>query len=186
MVRLLSEKSVRVGGPFRLASGRESDFFVDCKQSLLSAEGHALAGLIFLTNLMLKFEGFDAVAGVALGGCPIVSAVSTVSFLTQGFRRVPALYVRKERKDHGSTQLVEGKGAAPPGSKVVLLEDVVTTGGSSLKCVQVLRDEGYEVLGVMALVDRLEGAAKAFADAGVRLESILTRDDFVIPRAAQS
>src|ERR1700755_1370801 len=82
-----------------LASGRESDFFIDCKQTVLTAEGHALVGELMFDALD-AFSGCDAVAGVELGGCPLASAVSLVSFLRG--RPLPALYVRKEAKDHGS------------------------------------------------------------------------------------
>ncbi len=88
-----------------LASGRESDFFIDCKQTILTAEGHALSGEL-LFELLAELPECDAVGGVELGGCPLASAVSLVSF--QRGRPLPALYVRKERKDHGSAKLVEG------------------------------------------------------------------------------
>src|SRR4051812_17287568 len=136
-----------------LASGRESDFFIDCKQTILTAEGHALVG-------ELMFQALDAlptcqaVAGVELGGCPLASAVSLVSF--QKGHPLAALYVRKEQKDHGSKRLVEGDRAIVPGMPVVVLEDVITTGGSTLKAVEKLGQAGVKVVGVVALVDRLE------------------------------
>ncbi len=146
-----------------LASGRESDFFIDCKQTVLTAEGHALVG-------ELMFEALDglppceAVAGVELGGCPLASAVSLVSFVRG--RPLAALYVRKDVKDHGSRKLVEGDRSLRPGLPVVILEDVITTGGSTLKAVAKLRSLGAEVVGVVALVDRLEGGAEAIREAG--------------------
>lgn len=159
-----------------LASGRESDFFIDCKQSVLTAEGHALVG-------SLMFEALDAlprceaVAGVELGGCPLASAVSLTSFLRG--RPLPALYVRKEVKDHGSRRLVEGDRGLVPGMPVAILEDVITTGGSTLKAVEKLRTAGASVVGVVALVDRLEGGADAIRAAGLPLVALCTRRDFL-------
>ncbi|MCC6215213.1 MAG: orotate phosphoribosyltransferase [Polyangiaceae bacterium] len=158
-----------------LASGRESDFFIDCKQTALTAEGHALIGELMLAALA-DFPECRAVAGVELGGCPLASAVSLVSH--QRGRDLPALYVRKQRKDHGSARLVEGDRALEPGLPVVLLEDVITTGGSSLAAVAALGEVGARVVGVLALVDRDEGGADAFSRAGVRMVSLFRRGDF--------
>lgn len=159
-----------------LASGRESDFFIDCKQTVLTAEGHALVGELMFDAL----DGLprcEAVAGVELGGCPLASAVSLVSFVRG--RPLDALYVRKEVKDHGSRRLVEGDRALRKGAPVVILEDVITTGGSTLKAVEKLRSAGAEVVGVVALVDRLEGGAEAIRAAGLPLLSICSRRDFL-------
>lgn len=159
-----------------LASGRESDFFIDCKQTILTAEGHALAGEL-LFELLSELPECDAVGGVELGGCPLASAVSLVSF--QRGRPLPALYVRKERKDHGSGKLVEGDKSLFPGIRVVLLEDVVTTGGSSLRAVEALKSVGANVVGIAALVDRLEGGAETIQKAGLPLVSLANRRDFM-------
>jgi orotate phosphoribosyltransferase len=118
----------------------------------------------------------DAVAGVELGGCPLASAVSLVSF--QRGRPLDALYVRKEVKDHGSKKLVEGDRSLRAGLRVVVLEDVVTTGGSTLKAVAKLASVGAVVVGVVAIVDRLEGGRAAIEAAGLPLVSLTTRDDF--------
>jgi orotate phosphoribosyltransferase len=159
-----------------LASGRESDFFIDCKQAVLTAEGHALVGEV-LFDALASLPACEAVAGVALGGCPLASAVSLVSF--QRGRPLPALYVRKEAKDHGSRRLVEGDKALRPGMPIVLLEDVITTGGSSLQAVQALRAVGAEVVGIAALVDRLEGGREALRDAGLAVWAASTRNDYL-------
>ncbi len=159
-----------------LASGKESDFFIDCKQTALTAEGHALIGELMLGAL----EGLPAcegVAGVELGGCPLASAVSLTSFLRG--RPLPAFYVRKEVKDHGSRRLVEGDRALRKDMPIVLLEDVVTTGGSSLRAVEKLVAVGAKVVGVVALVDRLEGGAEAIQGAGLPLISLANRRDFL-------
>ncbi len=159
-----------------LASGKESDFFIDCKQAILTAEGHALTGSLMFEALDLLPE-CDAVAGVELGGCPLASAVSLTSFVRG--RPLDALYVRKEVKDHGTKKLVEGDKSISPGTRVALLEDVVTTGGSSLKAVEKLRAAGATVVGIVALVDRLEGGAEAIRAAGIPLVAICTRRDFL-------
>jgi orotate phosphoribosyltransferase len=160
-----------------LASGRESDFFIDCKQTMLTAEGHALAGEI-VYDLLKELPECDAVAGVELGGCPIASAVSLVSF-QRGAKNLPALYVRKAQKDHGSKKLVEGDKALFSGIRVALLEDVVTTGGSSLKAVESLKAVGANVVGIVALVDREEGGAETIREAGLPLVTVSKRRDFM-------
>ncbi len=159
-----------------LASGRESDFFIDCKQTVLTAEGHALVGELMFGALD-GLPACDAVAGVELGGCPLASAVSLVSFVRG--RPLDAFYVRKESKDHGSRKLVEGDKSLRPHVRVVILEDVITTGGSTLKAVDKLRAAGADVVGVVALVDRLEGGAEAIRAAALPLVSICSRRDFM-------
>ena len=115
--------------------------------------------------------------GVELGGCPLASAVSLVSF--QRGRPLPALYVRKERKDHGTAKMVEGDKSLFPGIRVALLEDVITTGGSSLRAVEALKRAGATVVGIAALVDRLEGGAETIRGAGLPLVCLATRRDFM-------
>jgi len=155
-----------------LASGRESDFFIDCKQAVLTAEGHALVPPGALGPCV-------AVAGVELGGCPLASAVALTSY--QRGTPLDAIYVRKDAKEHGSKRLLEGNTRLPAGATVILLEDVVTTGGSTLKAAAKLRDAGYVTPGVVALVDRLEGGREGIEAGGLTLKSIFTRDDFISP-----
>jgi orotate phosphoribosyltransferase len=119
----------------------------------------------------------DAVGGVELGGCPLASAVSLVSF--QKGRPLTGFYVRKERKDHGTAKLVEGDKSLKPGMRIALLEDVVTTGGSSLKAVETLKTAGAVVVGIIALVDRQEGGADTIRAAGLPLLTLSTRADFM-------
>src|SRR5690348_4249481 len=175
LVELLRERSFERKKVI-LASGRESDFFIDCKQTILTAEGHALVGELMFEALR-DLPACQAVAGVELGGCPLASAVSLISF-QKGSPRA-ALYVRKEQKDHGSKRLVEGDKAITPGLPVVVLEDVITTGGSTLKAVDKLGQVGVKVVGVVALVDRLEGGAEAIRGAGLPLATICNRRDFI-------
>jgi orotate phosphoribosyltransferase len=164
-----------------LASGRESDFFIDCKQAVLTAEGHALVGAAML-DALASLPACDAVAGVELGGCPLASAVALTSF----HRGAPldAVYVRKDAKDHGSRRTLEGNVRLAAGSRLVLLEDVVTTGGSTLSAATKLRAAGYVVSGVVALVDRLEGGRDAIEGDGLPLVALFTRADFIPDAAA--
>lgn len=159
-----------------LASGKESDFFIDCKQAVLTAEGHALVGEAMLAALA-SFGAVDAVAGVELGGCPLASAVAYASY-SRG-KPLDAIYVRKDAKEHGSRRTLEGNTRIARGARVALLEDVVTTGGSTLKAAAKLQDAGYVVAGVVALVDRLEGGREAIESAGLTLRSLFTRADFM-------
>jgi orotate phosphoribosyltransferase len=175
LIQLLTERSFE-RRKVMLASGRESDFFIDCKQTMLTAEGHALVGELMF-DLLSELPPCEAVGGVELGGCPLASAVSLISF--QRGKPLNALYVRKAKKDHGTTKLVEGDKSLKPGLKLALLEDVVTTGGSSLKAVESLQAAGAQVVGIVALVDRLEGGAETIRAAGLPLVTLATRSDFI-------
>jgi len=168
-----------------LASGKESDFFIDCKQTVLTAEGHVLVGELML-DALAELPPCDAVAGVELGGCPLASAVSLTSHLRRSATPADAasaskdaVYVRKDAKDHGSKRVLEGDTRLPAGASLVILEDVTTTGGSTLKAVEKLRAAGYRVSGVVALVDRLEGGREAIEAAGLPFVAIYTRRDFI-------
>lgn len=176
LLALLRELSYKKGRVL-LASGKESDFFIDCKQTVLTAEGHRLVGELMLEPLLgaARRPVVSAVAGVELGGCPLASAVAVMSALAA----VPldALYVRKEAKDHGSRRLIEGGTRLKPGASVALLEDVITTGGSTLKALATLREAGFVVEHVVVLVDRLEGGREALVAAGLQVHAIYTKAD---------
>jgi orotate phosphoribosyltransferase len=116
---------------------------------------------------------------VELGGCPLASAVAFTSF--QRLAPLDAVYVRKDAKDHGSARTLEGNARLAAGAPIALLEDVVTTGGSTLKAASKLRDASYCVVGVLALVDRLEGGRQAVEASGLSLVALFTRDDFIAP-----
>jgi orotate phosphoribosyltransferase len=178
LLALLKERSFKHSPTheFTLASGKKSDFFIDCKQAVLTAEGHTWAGNLMF-DIINANHCIHAVAGVELGGCPLASAVSMTSY-SRG-RNVPALYVRKAAKDHGSQRLFEGDDLLKPGMSVTVVEDVVTTGGSTLAVVKTLRDRGYRVDAVVALVDRLEGARNALGKEGLDLHAVYSRYDFI-------
>ena len=166
-----------------LTSGKESDFFVDCKQTVLLAEGHALVGALMLDAVLAMPSHPVAVAGVELGGCSLASAVALVSYQrgvkTARGTGLDAIYVRKQAKEHGSQRELEGDIGLQPNDPVVVLEDAVTTGGSTLRAVERLRGRGLTVAGVVAIVDRLEGGAENIRAAGVHFTSIYTRRDFI-------
>ncbi|MEM9188940.1 MAG: orotate phosphoribosyltransferase [Myxococcota bacterium] len=158
-----------------LASGKTSDWFIDCKQTVLTAVGHRLAGELLLGEARRNKP--DAVAGVALGGCPLASAVAMMSL--EAGSPLDALYVRKGAKDHGSKRNIEGDDRLAKGARIVMLEDVVTTGGSTLDAVAELRSKGYEVVGVVALVDREEGGRDRLSAASLEFSSVFRRADFM-------
>jgi len=179
LLQLLRERSYQ-RGEVLLASGKKSDFFIDCKKTVLAPDGHLLAGEVLCRELEEAAEtkdGLAALAAVPLGGCPLAGATALVAF--QRGLPVNLLYVRQEKKDHGTGQRIEGSHGLPSGSKVVLVEDVVTTGGSSLRAVAGLREAGFEVVLLLALVDRLEGGRENIEAQGVTFRSVFTRRDFV-------
>lgn len=170
-------------GEVTLASGKKSNFFIDCKRTILVPEGLALVGHVVLDAIGDALEErvgegvLDAVAAVPLGGCPIADSAALLAY--QRGESMGVLYVRKERKDHGTRCEVEGSQSVPHGAKVVLVEDVVTSGGSSLRAVEALKRAGYELLFVVTLVDRLEGGRERLAGAGVDCRAVFTRRDFI-------
>lgn len=178
-------------GDFTLVSGRKSTYLIDCKRVMLTAEGHYLIGRVLYQLLVrdLFYRQDIGVAGVAVGGCALASTVSVTSMFWAETRkpsdwtvwcpRLDALYVRKEAKDHGSKSLVDG--VLRQGQKVVLLEDVITTGGSSIRAVNTLKSVGYEVAGVVSLVDRNEGGKEALVKEfpGVMVYSVFKADELL-------
>jgi orotate phosphoribosyltransferase len=160
-----------------LSSGRESDFYIDTKQASLTAEGHALVGRLVLAEIRRHWPEARGVGGLTMGADPIASAVALTSFLIEP-PGIPAFYVRKEPKGHGTAQWIEGRKSLPAGTKVAVVEDVVTTGASTLKAVERIRAEGLVPLGVVALVDRQEGGREAVEAQGIVLQALFTRSDF--------
>ena len=157
-------------GEFTLSSGKTSEHYVNCKPVTLTGRGLTLTSL-----LMLKEIDAGVVGGLTLGADALVSGVSLVSALDG--RMVNALIVRKEAKGHGTQAWIEGP-ELPKGTKVTVLEDVVTTGVSAIKAAEKLRDAGYEVNRVVAIVDRLDGGAEAMKEAGLELRSLFSLEDF--------
>ena len=160
-----------------LASGKESDFYVDCKRTALTAEGHVLVGRLLFDQVRAIRPLVRGVGGLTLGADPIASAIALTSFL-EG-EPVDAFVVRKEPKGHGTGQWIEGRKTIPDGSRVVVIEDVVTSGGSALKAIERCRAEQLVPVACLALVDRQEGGRDAIEAAGVPLEALFTRTDFI-------
>ena len=168
----LLKKDAYKKGEYKLSSGKASEHYVNCKPVILSGRGLTLASL-----LLLKEVNTNVVGGLTLGADPLVSGVSLVSALDG--RLVNALIVRKEAKGHGTQAWIEGL-LPPEGTHVTVLEDVITTGGSSIKAVEKLRDAGYVVDRVVAIVDRQEDgeADIAMKEAGLELCSLFSLRDF--------
>jgi orotate phosphoribosyltransferase len=160
-----------------LASGKESDFYVDCKRTALTAEGHVLVGRLLFEKVRAIRPLVRGVGGLTLGADPIASAIALTSFLSA--EPVDAFIVRKEPKGHGTGQWIEGRKTIPDGSRVVVIEDVVTTGGSALKAIERCRAELLVPVACVALVDRLEGGREAIEAQGVPLDPLFTRKDFI-------
>jgi orotate phosphoribosyltransferase len=160
-----------------LASGKESDFYIDCKRTALTAEGHALIGRVLFDRVRRIRPLVRAVGGLTLGADPIASAIALTSFLHG--EPVDAYIVRKEPKGHGTGQWIEGRKTIPDGSRVVVIEDVVTTGGSALKAIERCRAEKLEPVACIALVDRMEGGREAIEAQRVPLDAVFTRQDFI-------
>ena len=155
-------------GDFVLSSGLRSNYYINGKQVTLHPQGALAVGRLLLSMLPATTE---AVAGLTLGADPLVTAVSVVSAYEQ--MPIPALIVRKEAKGHGTMAYIEGP-HLPPGAKVVVLEDVVTTGQSAMKAVERLRQAGYTVDLVISLVDRQQGGAELYHSARLQFQAVFT------------
>lgn len=166
LLRQLSYRRMRV----TLASGRESDFYVDGKQTTLNAEGAWLVGNAMLDALL---PGVQGIGGLVIGADPIAAATAAVSF--HRGRPVHAFLVRKEAKGHGTARHVEGRQNLPDGSKVCIVEDTVTTGGSLLQAVERCRAEGLDVVQALTIVDREEGGAERIRAAGLPFTALVRR-----------
>jgi orotate phosphoribosyltransferase len=176
LVEIIKTRSFQSGKEVTLASGRTSTYYFNMKPTMLDAEGAHLIATLILDAV----DGLDAdlIGGLEMGAVPIASAVAAVS-QTYG-KPIGAFFVRKQAKDHGTRSLVEGlaNGESLKGKKVVIVEDVTTTGGSAIKAAEAVRAEGADVVRVVTVVDRQEGAADAFTAAGLTLRPILTLADF--------
>jgi orotate phosphoribosyltransferase len=162
-------------GHFVLASGKTSNYYLDCRRTTLHAEGAHLVGTLVLDAIDRR--GWDpvAVGGLTLGADPVATATAIVSHLAG--RPLHAFLVRKETKGHGTRQQIER--VPPEGSPVVLVEDVVTTGGSALRAAEAARGAGLDVSGVVGLVDRQEGGREQLEQAGYALESLFTASELL-------
>jgi orotate phosphoribosyltransferase len=160
-------------GTFTLASGRKSHYYVDGRKVTLSAEGAAVVGAGVLEQLS-ALPGITAVGGLTMGADPIVGATLALA-PSAGLGHLRGFLVRKEAKTHGTGSLVEGP--LEPGSTVAIVDDVATTGGSSIQAVQAVEAMGCKVAIIVVVLDRLEGATAAFAARGIPFRALLTIRD---------
>ena len=174
LLTLLAARSAR-RGTFTLASGRQSTLYIDARLTTMSPEGLASIGPLALAAIADQGWRPDAVGGLTLGADPVSYAIAYASALAG--TPVRAFTVRKEAKAHGTGKLIEGP--FREADMVVVIEDVITTGGSALKAIAAVRAAGATVLGVMAVVDREEGGCEAIAAAGVRAISLARATDIV-------
>ncbi|CAK8711584.1 Orotate phosphoribosyltransferase [Candidatus Electronema halotolerans] len=173
---LLLAKSCRTG-TFTLSSGKTSDFYIDGKQTTLDAEGGYLCGRLLFELIRQASQPVGGVGGMTLGADPLVTAVSIVSHLAGS--PIPAFIVRKEAKGHGTGNCLEGQNNLQPGCAVVLLEDVVTTGGTLIKVIERVEQAGFKVALAATVVDREEGGAEALAAVGCPLHAVFTRSQLL-------
>lgn len=165
-------------GDFTLASGAKASFYLDCRKLTLTGEG---ANQVAAGMLHLMAEGMpQAVGGMAIGADPITAAIITRAW--QEGHDLKGFIVRKESKEHGTGRQVEGPVIA--GESAIIVEDVVTSGGSSLRAVEHARAFGLDVQRIIAIIDRQSGAAERFAEAGIAFQSLLTLEDLGIDPSA--
>jgi len=169
LIKLLREHSL-VLGEVTLSSGKSATYYVDARRTVMRPEGQRAAGELIAHHA--KSLGASAVGGPVMAAIPLACAAISVP---EGADLV-GFFVRKERKEHGLQRWVEG--GAEPGDRVLVVEDTVTTGGSTISAIERIRDEGFEIAGVLSLVDRLVGGGEAIAAAaGAPYEALTTVDD---------
>ena len=171
LLSTLAQKSFRLG-EFKLSSGGTSDYYIDCRTTTLDAKGSRLTGEVFLEEIQRRGWKPRAIGGLTMGADPIVVAVSVVSGEVDGF------LVRKAEKQHGTGQRIEG--FREKGARVVIVDDVCTTGASTVQAIAAAREFGFEVVGVMCLVEREEAKGRPSvekASGGAPFVSIFTAND---------
>jgi orotate phosphoribosyltransferase len=176
LIEIVNKRSFSTGSETKLVSGRSTTFYFNMKPTMLDPEGgHLIATLILEA---LEGSDVDLIGGLEMGAVPLAVAVA-VSSQIKGWP-LRAFFVRKQAKEHGAKKLVEGlaPGESLQGKRIVVLEDVTTTGGSAMKAIEALKSEGAIVDRVITVVDRLEGAADTFKAAGVQFAALLTISDF--------
>ncbi|MFZ0849734.1 MAG: orotate phosphoribosyltransferase [Hyphomicrobiaceae bacterium] len=177
LIELVRRRSFSRGQETKLVSGRSSNFYFNMKPSMLDPEGgHLMASLILDS---LKGADVDLIGGLEMGAVPLAVAVAVTSQIKGWPLR--AFFVRKQAKEHGARKVIEGLSPdeSLQGKRVVVLEDVTTTGGSALKAIEALRAEGAVIVRAISVVDRQEGAEAAFKAAGVPFIALLTAADFL-------
>jgi orotate phosphoribosyltransferase len=171
LLAIIRRESLLQDREFLLTSGRSSSFFIDLKKTMFDPEGAMLLADLLFDKI--KGEDVDYIGGMEAGGIPIVAALSMRSWPEKPLR---GFFVRKASKGHGTDQRVDG--FIERGSKVILFEDVTTTGGSVMQVVDQAQQFGCTILKVISVVDRLEGAEENFRAAGIKFEALFTWRDF--------
>lgn len=173
---IIAEKTFRTGEPFTLASGQTSTFYFNTKPTMLDPEGASLIAHLMLDAL--EDTKADFIGGLEMGAVPIASFVAPASF-ARG-QPLRAFIVRKNPKDHGTQSLIEGlmKEESLSGKKVIIVEDVTTTGGSAVKAAEIVQAEGAEVVQVFTIVDRQEGATGIFEEKGLSFTALFGANEF--------
>jgi orotate phosphoribosyltransferase len=175
LIKLLLEKSFKYSDEpvFKLASGRMSNYYIDCRKTTHACEGKYLIGNLMFD--MVKSLGVQAIGGLTMGADPVACAVSHTAYLNNA--GIASFSIRKEQKDHGMKKLVEGD--VKPGDRVVIVDDVITTGGSTIKAIEAARAEGLKVAMVIALVDREEGGKQEIQKHVADVEALCTRTELM-------
>ncbi|WP_423927342.1 orotate phosphoribosyltransferase [Candidatus Palauibacter sp.] len=172
LLNLLAERSFRLGD-FKLASGARSDYYIDCRTSTMHAHGQVLLGSVGFAAIREAGLRPDAVGGLTMGADPLAYAIAAASWREGD--PIHAFSVRKRAKRHGKGQLIEG--CFEPGARVVIVEDVITTGGSAFKACEAVNQANGDVLGILGLVDREEGGRAALERAGLHTIVLYTASD---------
>jgi len=167
LINLLKENEVFLKGDFTLSSGKKSDYYINMKKAITEPE--ILSTIAKLITDLISDEDIDKIAGPALGAVPIATAVSLES-------KIPLLMIRKEKKGYGTSKLIEGD--LKLGDNVIVVEDVTTTGGSLLKAIHAIQDNGGNVKRAFVVVDRQEGAIESFKNENITLEPLIKVNEF--------
>jgi orotate phosphoribosyltransferase len=179
LLKLLAQKSFRLG-EFKLSSGGTSDYYIDCRTTTLDARGAQLVGQVFLDEIRKQGWQAEAIGGLTMGADPIVVAVAVTSGTLNGF------LVRKAEKQHGTGQRIEG--FREKGTRVVIVDDVCTTGSSTVQAIEAAREYGFEIVGVMCLVEREEAQGRSNVEkaaAAAPFLSVFTANDVRREHVAQ-
>lgn len=178
LYKILKEKSFFTG-EFTLASGKKSNYYIDCRLTTLDPEGACLIGAAIRKTVNDKCKemgiSIDSIGGLTLGADPIALSASMASYQAEDDKTLKPFVVRKAPKEHGKGKQIEG--GFEEGDSVVALDDVITTGGSTLKAIEAIENEGGKVEFVLVLVDRQEGGKEIIEESGYKVFSLFTRDE---------
>ena len=179
LVKFLRKHSLLTDGPYTLASGAQSDYYIDCRLTSFHQEGSKLIALSILDELRKQDQHIDLVGGVDMGATPIVSVVAACSWAyLSGFNTVHAFVIRKNMKEHGTQKQIEG--IFYKNARVAIIEDVVTTGNSLLKAVEVVKNAGAKVITVISVIDRGSDLEEKLKDLNITYQPLVTLKELLI------